>query len=173
MIPAAVLRAANLFDAVWEGPHGSAWFAHRDHAGVLTGIDMRGPDWRGFSKQSDKSLFRLPGGTGRLIRLAVSEVPIDALSLAALEALRADTLYLATSGGIGPQTLACLDALLQALAGQPGAVLVAATDADPAGERHAERLGERAETAGVRWERLVPPGGHNDWNDAIGGRRST
>ena len=142
-------------------------FAHRDHAGVLTGIDMRGPDWRGFSKQSDKSLFRLPGGTGRLARLAVSEAPIDALSLAALEGVRADTLYLATTGGMGPLTLACLDALLEGLAGQPEAVLVAATDADQAGERYAQRLAERAKAAGVRWERLVPPGGKNDWNDQI------
>ena len=170
-IPAAVLRAADLFDAVREGPHGSAWFAHRSHAGVLTGIDMRGPDWRGFSKQSDKSLFRLPGGTGVLTRLAVCEAPIDALSLAALEGLRADTLYLATTGGMGPLTLACLDALLRDLAGQPDAVLAAATDADQAGQRYAQRLAERAEAAGVRWERLVPPGGRNDWNDVVVSRR--
>jgi hypothetical protein len=164
-IPADVLAAADLFDAVRDGPHGSAWFAHRDHAGVLTGIDMRGPDWRGFAKQSDKSLFRLPGGTGRLTRLAVCEAPIDALSLAALEGLRTDTLYLATTGGMGPLTLACLDALLRDLAGQPEAVLVAASDADQAGQHHAQRLAERAQAAGVRWERLVPPGGQNDWND--------
>jgi len=170
-LPPAVLQAADLFDAVREGPHGSAWFAHRDGAGVLTGIDMRGPDWRGFSKQSDKSLFRLPGGTGVLTRLAVCEAPIDALSLAALEGLQADTLYLATTGGMGPLTLACLDALLGSLAAQPAGVLVAATDADPAGERYAQRLAERAEAAGVRWERLVPPGGQNDWNNAIADRR--
>ena len=35
---------ADLFDVVREEQHGSAWFTHRDHAGVLTGIDMRGPD---------------------------------------------------------------------------------------------------------------------------------
>ncbi len=164
-LPEAVLKAADRSDAVREGPHGSAWFAHRDHAGGLTGIDMRGPDWRGFSKASDKSLFRLPSGAGVLARLAVCEAPIDALSLAALEGVRADTLYLATTGGMGPLTLACLDALLRDLASQPEAVLVAATDADEAGERHARRLAERAQAAGVRWERLVPPGGQNDWND--------
>ena len=170
-LPPAVLQAADLFDAVREGPHGSAWFAHRDHAGVLTGIDMRGPDWRGFSKSSDKSLFRLPGGTGVLTRLAVCEAPIDALSLAALEGLRADTLYLATTGGMGPLTLASLDALLRDLAGQPEAVLVAASDADQAGERYAQRLAEQAKAAGVRWERLTPPNGQNDWNDQMKHRR--
>ena len=183
-LPPAVLAAADLFDVVREGPRGSAWFAHRDQAGLLTGIDMRGPDWRGFSKASDKSLFRLPGeaaqgsggeavgtggggGTGVPTRLAVCEAPIDALSLAALEGLRADTLYIATTGGMGPLTLACLDALLQDLAAQPEGVLIAATDADRAGERYAERLAALARAAGVRWERLVPSGGQNDWNDEI------
>ena len=170
-LPPAVLAAADLFDAVREGPHGSAWFAHRDHAGVLTGIDMRGPDWRGFSRASDKSLFRLPGGTGRLARLAVCEAPIDALSLAALEALRADTLYLATTGGMGPLTLACLDALLRELAGRPEAVLVAATDADAAGKRFAERLEAMAKAASARSERLTPSVEQNDWNRVIQHKR--
>ena len=183
-LPPAVLAAADLSDAVREGPRGSAWFAHRDHTGVLTGIDMRGPDWRGFSKSSDKSLFRLPGeaaqgsggeavgiggggGTGVPGRLAVCEAPIDALSLAALEGVRADTLYVATTGGMGPLTLACLDALLRDLAAQPEGVLVAATDADGAGERYAQRLAALAQAAGVRSERLVPPDGQNDWNDIV------
>ncbi len=166
-IPAGVLVAADLFDAVREGPYASAWFAHRDDAGVLTGIEMRGPDWRGFSDGSDKSLFRFPGGTGTLTRLAVCEAPIDALSLAALEGLRADTLYVATTGGMGPLTLACLDALLQDLAKQPTGVLVAATDADRQGERYAGRLAAMATAAGVRSERLVPPDGRNDWNDIL------
>ncbi len=166
-IPAGVLVAADLFDAVREGPYGSGWFAHRDHAGVLTGIETRGSDWRGFSEGSDKSLFRLPGGTGALTRLAVCEAPIDALSLAALDGLRADTLYVATTGGMGPLTLACLGALLQGLAAQPAGVLVAATDADKPGERYAERLAAMAEAAGVRSERLVPTNGQNDWNDVL------
>jgi len=166
-LPAAVLRVTDLFDAVREGPRGSAWFAHRGGDGLLTGIDMRGPDWRGFSKQSDKSLFRLPGGTGALTRLAVCEAPIDALNLAALESLRADTLYVSTTGGMGPQTLACLEALLQGLAAHPEGVLVAATDADAAGTRYAAHLAGMAEAAGVRSERLVPPGGQKDWNDMV------
>jgi len=166
-IPAGVLTAADRFDIVREGPHGSGWFAHRDHAGVLTGIDMRGPDWRGFAEGSDKSLFRLPGGMGTLARLAVCEAPIDALSLAALEGVRADTLYVATTGGMGPLTLACLDALLQEFAARPDGVLVAATDADRAGDGYAARLAELALAAGVRSERLRPMHGLNDWNDHL------
>ncbi len=183
-IPLAVLTAADRFDAVREGPRGSAWFIHRDHAGVLTGIDMRGPDWRGFSEGGDKSLFRLPGSmggdgegstresawnaiAGAPTRLVVCEAPIDALSLAALEGVRADTLYVATTGGMGPLTLACLDALLRELAARPGSVLVAATDADQAGDHYAARLAELALAAGVRSERLRPVHGLNDWNDQL------
>ncbi len=171
-LPPGILQAADLFDAVREGPRGSAWFAHRDHGGVLTGIEMRGPDWRGFSKDTDKTLFRLPGGTRAPTRLAVCEAPIDALSLAALEGLRADTLYVSTTGGMGPSTLACLELLLQEMATRPCAVLAAATDADGPGQRHADHLAELAAAAGVRSERLLPPDGRNDWNDVLVARRA-
>ncbi len=170
-LPAAILQAADLFDVVREGPKGSAWFAHRSHDGELTGMEMRGPDWRGFSSGHDKTLFRLPGGTAAPTRLAVCEAAIDVLSLATVEGLRADTLYVGTTGGMGPPTLACLNALLLQLAGRPGAVLVAATDADAQGSRYAAHLAEMAGKAGVPSQHLLPPGGHNDWNDVLVARR--
>ena len=73
-LPESILIAARAADAAREGPRGSAWFAHRDGAGVLTGIEMRGGDYRNFSAGGGKTLFRLPGGRGRLSRVAVSEV---------------------------------------------------------------------------------------------------
>ena len=139
-LPESILLAARAADAVREGPHGSAWFAHRDAAGVLTGIEMRGPDYRNFSAGGGKTLFRLPGGTGPLSRVAVCEGAIDALSLAAIERCRADTLYAATAGGMGPETVVALQQLLRDLADDPAGVLIAATDADIAGRRHAARL---------------------------------
>jgi hypothetical protein len=66
---------------------------------------MRGSDYRNFSAGGDKTLFRLPGGPGPLTRVAVCEAAIDALSLAAIERLRRDTLYAATAGGMGPGAL--------------------------------------------------------------------
>ena len=42
------------------------------------------------------------------MRLAVCESAIEALSLAAVEELRPDTLYTGTAGGIGPGTVAAL-----------------------------------------------------------------
>jgi hypothetical protein len=106
----------------------------------LAGIEMRGPAWRKFSADGEKALFRLPGGPGFLPRVTVCEAAIDALSLAALEGMRGNTLYAATAGGMGPATAAALLELLEALADNPAAVLVAAP---------------------------LPPDRFNDWNDAL------
>ena len=102
-----LLHAAIVADAIREGPFGSAWFAHR-LAGEITGIEMRGPAWRNFSKGGDKTLFRFAGEATQRMRLAVCESAIEALSLAAIEELRPDTLYTGTAGGIGPGTVAAL-----------------------------------------------------------------
>jgi len=166
-LPERILIAARKADAIREGPHGSAWFAHRDAAGSLTGIEMRGSDYRNFSAGGAKTLFRLPGGSGFLPRLAVCEGSIDALSLAAIEQTRDDTLYAATAGGMGPETVATLQQLLQILAIDPVGMLIAATDADIAGRRHAARLEALAVEAGVRFGTILPPDGLNDWNDAL------
>ena len=58
---------------------------------------------------------------------------------------------------------------MRVIAGVPGACLVAATDANRAGDRYAERLGEIAVEAGVAVERLRPSGA-TDWNDILQGR---
>ena len=172
-----VLSAASRWDALREGPYGSAWFAHRDGAGEVVGIEMRGPDYRGFSAGGGKTLFRLPGwlpsSTVPTTRLVVCEAPIDAMSLAGIERLRADTLYVATAGGMGPGTLTSLGQEIAALQARPGAVLVQATDADAPGERHAAKLAALAAEAGVRSGRILPFGGRNDWNDVAQARRRT
>jgi len=49
------------------------------------------PDW----------LCRLAPGAAEITRLVIAEAPIDALSLAAIEGLRPDSLYIATGGRIG------------------------------------------------------------------------
>jgi Protein of unknown function (DUF3991)/Toprim-like len=163
----AILVAACAADAIREGPRGSAWFAHRDGAGQLTGIEMRGPAWRKFSAGGEKTLFRLPGGPGPLPRVAVCEAAIDAMSLAAIEHARDDTLYAATAGGMGPATVAALRQLLRILAADPSGLLTTRTDADIAGRCHAARLAELAAEAGVRFDAILPPAGLNDWNDVL------
>ena len=174
-LPQAILVSAIQAGVLREGPSASAWFAHHDHAGRLTGIEMRGPDFRGFSPGGDKSLFRLPGRPANsetlLPRLVAAEAPIDALSLAAIEGPRADSLYVATAGGMGPETIRALELKLQEIAVLLGAVLVAATDADRAGDAYADRLQEMAVSAGTRFERLRPTA--KDWNEALKQGRGT
>ena len=170
-LPDPVVIAAVRAEVLREGPYASAWFAHHDHDGRLTGFEMRGPDYRGFSTGGDKTLFRLPGrvvtSSAAMSRLMVAEAPIDAMSVAAIERLRADTLYVAVTGGMGPQTLKALDLQLRVNAPLSDAVLVAATDADHAGDGYAARLQGMAEAARVRFERLRPPVEGEDWNDRL------
>ncbi len=169
-LPASVLLAARAADVIREGPYGSGWFAHRDADGTVTGIEMRGPTWRGFSAGGGKTLFRLPGGPGPLPRLAVCEAAIDALSLAAIEQMRCDTLYAATTGGIGPGTVTALRDLCRDLSADPAGILIAATDADLPGRRLAARLAELAAASRVRFDAILPPNGLNDWNDVLRAR---
>jgi hypothetical protein len=166
-LPPRILVAAARADAIREGPYGSAWFAHRDNAGAITGVEMRGPRYRGFTPSGHKTLFRLPGSNGRIVRIAGGEGPISIASLAAIERLRPDTLYIATGGGMGPHTIAALEELLESLAGEPSASFVSAVDNDVAGARYATRHEALAATAGVRFELAPPPDGLKDWNDVL------
>ena len=172
-LPTPVIQAAVAHEQLREGPRASAWFAHRDHDGALTGIECRGPEYRGFSSGGDKSLFRFPGAAPgaatTVTRLAVTEAPIDALSLAAIEGSRPDTLYVSTAGGMGPQTLKALSLALNDLAEKPTPLIVAAFDADQMGDRYAGFLAELAADAGLSVERLIPADGRNDWNDVLTG----
>ena len=166
-LPETILVSVRAVNAAREGPWGSVWFAHRDGAGRLTGIEMRGSEYRNFSAGGSKTLFRLPGGPGPLTRVAVCEAAIDAMSLAAIERSRRDTLYAATAGGMGPETVVALHQLLQVLSSDRAGMLIAATDADAAGRRHAARLAALATDAAVRFDAILPPDGLNDWNDAL------
>jgi hypothetical protein len=168
-LPLSVLGLAIEQDVVREGLQGSAWFAHRSGA-VISHIEARGPDFRGSLAGGHKTLFRVGGAGEGARRLAITEAPIDALSLAALERCRSDTLWVATGGGMGPGTISAIEALLAALAGLPGAVVVGATDADESGDRYATHHAELANAAGVAFERMRPAVAV-DWNDVLRQRR--
>jgi len=165
-LPHALLQAAADQDAVREGYRGSAWFAHRGLDGAVCHVEIRGPAFKGSLTGGRKSLFRLPSGQGVPCRIVITEAPIDALSLAALEELRADTLYTATGGGIGPGTTAAVESVLRTAAAQHVARLITATDADVAGDRFALQLAAIAIGLGVPVERLRPEISE-DWNDVL------
>ena len=56
-LPRSVLTAAAQCDVIREGPRGSAWFAHRDPAGLVIHVDVRGPIYKGSLTGGCKSLF--------------------------------------------------------------------------------------------------------------------
>ena len=166
-LPQDVVETAAQQDCVRLGAYGSAWFAHRWN-GAVTQVETRSKTYKGSLRGGLKTLFQF-GAVDQAYRAAVLEAPIDALSLAAIEHMRADTLYVATGGGMGPGTL---DALRTTLAGlhRVTGVLVSAADANVAGDRYAERHAALAADLAVKFERLRPPQGQ-DWNDVLVARR--
>jgi hypothetical protein len=141
-LPAQVLEAADRADILRKEPYGSAWFAHRDDANTVTHVEIRGPDFKGSLQGGTKSLFRLSRAAPRHSRVVITEAPIDALSVAAIEGIRADTLYVATGGGMGPGTVQAIERLLGQMTQYPDALFAGATDANRAGERYAARHAE-------------------------------
>ena len=108
-----------------------------------------------------------------LPRFVLTEAAIDALSVAAIESLRADTVYAATGGEMGPSTIAALEVLLIGIAMLPGALLCSATDANGPGDRFADRHQSLAERFHIPFARLRPPDEGGDWNDVLSGRSET
>jgi Protein of unknown function (DUF3991)/Toprim-like len=166
-LPPGVLIAARKADILREGPYGSPWFAHHDDHGIVTHIEIRGPAFKGSVRGGTKTLCRLLGGSRNLIRLVLAEAPIDALSVAAIEDIRADTIYAATGGGMGPRTIEAVNKILAKLKAHPNACFCSATDANPAGERYALHHRTLAAKTGVPFERLLPPVVGGDWNDVL------
>ena len=164
-LPEAILHATIQHDLLREGPRGSMWAAHVDDDGVVTGWEERGPEWRGFASGGAKVLFRL--GACEAIRFCITEAAIDAMSLAAIEELRSDSLYLSTGGGWAPAT----EAALRRLASRPGALLVAATDNNEQGDVFAERIAAIGVAASCGYERLAPA--QEDWNEELRASRRT
>jgi hypothetical protein len=166
-LTSSIIQAAIDADVLREGPRASAWFAHRDQVGAVAHVDVRGPLYKGSLKGGAKSLFRLPPGESIRPRLVLAEAAIDALSVAALESLRSDTVYAATGGCMGPGTIAALESHLAAMSQLPGTVLCSAADANPAGDRFADRHRGLAKAFGIAFVRLRPPVEGGDWNHAL------
>ena len=168
-LPSTIITAASAAGILREGRARSAWFAHLDEEGRVTHVDVRGPTYKGSLTGGTKSLFRLPPPHfgSMLPRLVVAEAAIDALSIAAIEELRADTLYVATSGGMGPGTIVALEALLDNIAKLPGALFCSAAGANGGGDRFADRHRVLADKFQIPFVRLRPSIEGGDWNDEL------
>lgn len=162
-LPETVIRAAVQQDRLREGPRGSMWAAHVGDDGIVTGWEERGSEWRGFASGGGKVLFRL--GPVAAMRVCITEAAIDAMSLAAIEGMRPDTLYGSTGGGWAPAT----EAAIRALAARPNVQLVAGTDNNAQGEVYAGRIEAIADEGGCAFVRQHPRA--DDWNDDLTGGR--
>lgn len=158
-IPATVVATAVQQDLLREGPRGSMWAAHRDGGGALLGWEERGPQWRGFTTGGAKELFQLGPSAAR--RICVTEAAIDAMSLAAIQVLRPDTLYVSTGGGWSPAS----EQAIRRIAERPDTRLVAATDNNRQGDVYAERIRAIAAESGASYARSRPRAG--DWNEDL------
>lgn len=158
-IPESIVATAIRQDLLREGPHGSMWAAHRDGDGALLGWEESGPQWRGFAAGGAKELFRL--GPSAAARICVTEAAIDAMSLAAIQVLRPDTLYVSTGGGWSPAS----ERAIRHLAERQGTRLVAATDNDRQGDVYADRICAIAKETGAGYARSRPRAG--DWNEDL------
>lgn len=162
-VPWHVIRKAIDADLIREGPYGSMWAKHVDDSGNVIGWEERGSDWRGFSTGGAKQLFRF--GAATALRICVTEAAIDAMSLAAIEEMRRDTLYVSTGGGWSPLTAQALETF----AARRETQLVAATDNNVQGEVFADRIRKMADVAGCDFLRLKPR--REDWNEELKERR--
>ena len=164
-IPGDILDRAAADDCLRDGPYGSMWAAHTNASGAVIGWEERGPSWRGFSSGGNKTLFRF--GCNLAQRICVTEAAIDAISLAALEQLRGDTLYTSTGGGWAPATVQAI----VAFASKTGRELVAATDNNRQGDIYADRLETISADAGCAYARIRPFAG--DWNEDLKAKMRT
>jgi hypothetical protein len=158
-IPDTIVATAAGQGVLREGPHGSMWAAHRRDDGALLGWEERGPQWRGFATGGAKELFRM--GPSAASRICVTEAAIDAMSLAAIQVLRPDTLYVSTGGGWSPAS----EDAIRRLAKRPNTRLVAATDNNRQGDVYAERIQAIAVETGAAYARSRPRAG--DWNEDL------
>ncbi|MFT8933171.1 MAG: DUF3991 and toprim domain-containing protein [Acetobacter syzygii] len=170
-LPEAIVRAAVAKGCLRDGYH-AAWFAHTDAQGAVCGAELRGPDTHLCLGGSVKTLFRFqPGSVQPVRRLVICEAAIDALSFAALDQARVPgTLYASTAGGMGPETIAAIQAHLADMKARPDAVLVVATDDDDAGNAFADTLYRLADDAGVAFMRRLPPDRAKDFNQTLKNR---
>ena len=81
--------------------------------GALTGIEMRGPKFRGFTAERHQVAVPPPRQPRPDRAYRPRRRADHHASLAALEWLRADTLYVATGGGMGPETITAIEVLLE------------------------------------------------------------
>ena len=154
------------FAGTWRlDGRGNALFAHRDDVGELTGFEIKGGLFTGFSPGGTKSAWQSSAlETDRF--LVIAESAIDALSYHELHPDRARlSRYLSTAGTPGTRQMAMLDRMFGKL--PHGTTVVAAVDNDNAGTKLAKRIAEHVRGLGHLGFERHSPDADKDWNDVL------
>lgn len=160
------LEPFTLSDARFSGmvhmdERGNAVFPHYDAQG-LTGFELKNDGFTGFSAGGTKALWH-SANIQHAPRVVVVESAIDAMSHAQLSGDQ-DAAYVSTGGAMSEAQREQVRVLLADAVGR-GAVVVLATDADPAGDKLADQVRALAPTF-AQVERQRPTMG-KDWNDQV------
>ncbi|MEM8502417.1 MAG: strawberry notch C-terminal domain-containing protein [Cyanobacteria bacterium P01_D01_bin.1] len=175
MLPLALVERLHERGLVYADDFQNAVFVRHSladgqwHRGNATGASLRGTwggqnGFRGMAPGTarDKGWFWLGTGRGQVSRVMLAESPIDAMSLAILDAKsrpqQGATLYLSVDGA-GALPLEPLRTVIQS-----GGKVAIAFDADKSGEVMAWRVAQKL--PGI--ERTLPIAG-KDWNEQLAG----
>jgi len=164
------IRPETLTDArfadTWRiGPRQNVFFAHRDDDGVITGFEIKNRGFTGFATGGRKTAWQSVQRPDDRA-LVVTESAIDALSYHQLHPERAAaTRYLSTAGHPSRSQIELLDRLFSAL--PASSTVVAAVDADSAGETLARGLHSLTRRHAQLGFRRDAPTAAKDWNEVL------
>ena len=165
-IPAELQAAPRFAGVILQDEHRNACFPHRDRDGV-SGWEIKNHGFTGFSKGGEKGLwFSRTKATDTT--LILTESALDALSYATLYP-DDHARYFSTGGSLNPKQPALIAAALEKM--QRPAVVILATDNDPAGHELAATIQSLAPPVeGLTFKRPLPTVG-KDWNDQLKAQR--
>jgi hypothetical protein len=156
---------APRFAGTWRlDARGNVLFVHRDDAGAVTGFEVKNRGFTGFAPGGTKTAWR-SAAQAEDRALVVTESAIDALSHHQLRRGPSDAAYLSTAGAPSPAQFELLERVLSRM--PPASTVVAAVDADEAGERLARRLEALTRRLAHLAFRRDAPDRAKDWNDVL------
>lgn len=159
------LRAARFAGCWGIDGRGNALFVHTTEAGEVTGFEVKGRGFTGFSPGGTKSVWQSTGRPSDRA-LVVTESAIDALSYFQLHPEQASfARFASTAGTPSKHQLELMDRVFGQL--PEASTVVAAVDADPAGDKLASRIQEIASGHSAIAFRRHSPLPAKDWNDVL------
>ena len=160
-IDPATLADSRFVGMVRQDAKGNAVFPHYDAQG-LAGYELKNEGFTGFSKNGTKAIWH-SANLARAERIVIVESAIDALSHAQTSSNDKEA-YMSVGGAMSASQRDLVGSVMKK-AGERGATVIVATDADAPGRVLAQQIKSLA-PPGARLERQEPVNG-KDWNDQV------